>query len=210
MLSSANNSTNASVNYTSLNSTNPLSAEEMFKKLSNSGSVIDANFPKNKEEDNNPNGLRLASNEDNSDIITKDADTDNKISYIFPKSKNKDNSNNLISNYGNNGDDEDEFYYDGKASSVTTSFEALAAAVGSSGSKITKEQLMTYLQSLMTDPSSSSENVAEITFLKNLIAKFDALSDGSDFITSLQGAKEPQDYTTITTEQVTSPVDIRV
>ena len=82
--------------------------------------------------------------------------------------------------------------------------------MGTSGAKITKEQLMTYLQSLTASESGGADNTAEITFLKNLIAKFNTLSDGSEYITSLQGANDAQDYSTVTTDQVTSPIDIRI
>ncbi|MDD3437140.1 MAG: hypothetical protein PHC64_08330 [Candidatus Gastranaerophilales bacterium] len=112
-------------------------------------------------------------------------------------------------------DDDYGFTYDGKVSIATNSFETLAAAIGATGDKITKGQLIAYLQTLVAEEnakgiSGADEKAKEITFVKNLIAKFDTLSNGEDYITSLEGANELQDYTTITTEQVTPPVDIRV
>lgn len=98
----------------------------------------------------------------------------------------------------------------GKNVSITNSFDALAAAVGGVGGKVTKEQLMNYLHSLTADPSVSAENVETVTFLKGLIAQFDTLSGNTGYITSFADVKEPQDYRTVTPEQVTPPVDIRV
>lgn len=94
--------------------------------------------------------------------------------------------------------------------SITNSFDALAAAVGGVGGKVTKDQLINYLHSLTADPSVSAENIETVTFIKGLIAQFDTLSGDGEYITSLIGAKEPQDYTTVTPEQVTPPIDIRV
>jgi len=99
---------------------------------------------------------------------------------------------------------------DGKAASITSSFDALAAAVGGVGGRVTKEQLVEYLHSLKSNPSVGADNIQEITFLKGLIAQFDLMSNDAGYITSLAGVNEPQDYTTVTKEQVTPPVDIRV
>lgn len=109
-------------------------------------------------------------------------------------------------------DDNSDYLYnsDGKATSVTNSFDALAAAVGGVGGKVTKDQLISYLQSLTSDPSVSAENAQEVTFIKGLIAQFDTISDNVDYITSFADIKEPQDYKTVTKDQVTPPVDIRV
>lgn len=97
-----------------------------------------------------------------------------------------------------------------KSVSVTNSFDALAAAVGGVGGKVTKEQLINFLHSLTSDPSVSSENIEEVTFIKGLIAQFDTLSGHSDYITSFADIKEPQDYATVSKEQVTPPIDVRV
>lgn len=134
---------------------------------------------------------------------------DNKIG-----NKNKD-SEDLSLQLGENlnGDSEDDglpsINY-GSSSTIITSFEGLAVAVGAVGDKISKDQLLALLQALMSKGSSSQDNSKEIAFVKNLIAKFDALSKGADYITSLNGVNEPQDYETITPEQVTSPIDLRV
>lgn len=99
---------------------------------------------------------------------------------------------------------------DKTSASVANSFDALAAAVGGVGGKVTKDQLISYLRSLTSDPSVSAENIETVTFIKGLIAQFDTISGDGTYITSLQGADEPQDYTTVTREQVTPPIDIRV
>lgn len=107
-------------------------------------------------------------------------------------------------------DYEGSFIYDGKASSITTSFEALAAALGVSGDKITKEQLVAFLQTLSSKTSLEGDTSKEVAFVKNLIAKFDTISNGADYITSFNGVNEPQDYKTVTPEQVVPPIDIRI
>lgn len=99
---------------------------------------------------------------------------------------------------------------DKTSASVANSFDALAAAVGGVGGKVTKDQLISYLRSLTSDPSVSAENIETVTFIKGLIAQFDTISGDGTYITSLQGMDEPQDYTTVTKEQVTPPIDIRV
>lgn len=106
---------------------------------------------------------------------------------------------------------EDITYY-GDVSCVPNSFNALAAALGNSSSKITKLELITYLQTLQSKEEHLDNIVKsqEIAFIKNLIANFEVLSNGTDYITSLDGVNEAQDYRTITKEQVTPPVDIRV
>lgn len=102
------------------------------------------------------------------------------------------------------------YHSDGKAASITNSFDALAAAVGGVGGRVTKDQLTSYLHSLTSDPKMSAENLQEVTFIKGLIAQFDTLSGHSNYITSFADIKEPQDYKTVTKEQVTPPIDIRV
>lgn len=109
--------------------------------------------------------------------------------------------------YGSGSNDEDEFYYE-KAPLITNSFISLAAELGANNGKITKEQLDAYLQSIKEN--ASPENAADIVFIKNLIAKFDAISGGKDYISSFAGMNDAQDYTTITPEQVTLPIDIRI
>lgn len=102
------------------------------------------------------------------------------------------------------------YHSDGKAASITNSFDALAAAVGGIGGKVTKDQLTSYLHSLTANPKVSAENLQEVTFIKGLIAQFDTLSGNGNYITSFADIKEPQDYKTVTKEQVTPPIDIRV
>lgn len=118
------------------------------------------------------------------------------------------NSKNNASSVASEGD----YLYnaDGKAGSITNSFDALAAAVGGVGGKVTKDQLVSYLHSITADVATSAENFQEVTFIKGLIAQFDTLSENGNYITSFNGVHEPQDYTTVTSDQVTPPIDIRV
>lgn len=120
-------------------------------------------------------------------------------------------NNNKNSNVSKASSEADYLYNsDGKAGSITNSFDALAAAVGGIGGKVTKDQLETYLHSLTADVAITAENFQEVTFIKGLIAQFDTLSGNSGYITSFNGVNEPQDYKTVTTEQVTPPIDIRI
>ncbi len=112
--------------------------------------------------------------------------------------------------FGDEESGDGDFFYDGKVSSITKSFESLAAAVGSSNDKVTKNQLIALLQSLSSENSQDADKVSEIAFVKSLIAKFDILSDGTNYITSFNGVKDAQDYETVTKEQVTLPIDIRI
>lgn len=119
---------------------------------------------------------------------------------------------NKSSNKASSAGAEADYLYnsDGKGGSITNSFDALAAAVGGVGGKVTKDQLETYLHSLTSDIDTTAENFQEVTFIKGLIAQFDTLSENGEYITSFNGVGEPQDYKTVTPEQVTPPVDIRV
>ena len=130
---------------------------------------------------------------------------------FFGAKKTKDDKladpNALISNKHKNDVNNDQFP-DGKVSFMINSFDSLVAAVGASGNKLTKDQIISYLQKLTSDKSHN--NAKEIAFLKNLVAKFDTLSNGNHYISSFYGMNDAQDYSTITKEQVTSPIDIRV
>lgn len=136
------------------------------------------------------------------------ADLESGMTLLEIKQQKKDQAP-LIA-YGLGQNDGSEFEYAHGNSTVITSFDTLAAAVGASGNKVTKDQLMSYLESLTTDIASNSSDYTQISFIKNLIAKFDTLSDGGKYITSLDGVNEPQDYETVTKEQVTPPIDIRI
>lgn len=128
-----------------------------------------------------------------STIDNTDNNSDNQVEGISTQDQSdKEDQENIEIIYGNG---------------VPTTVGELAAIVGGRGDKVTKEQLMSYLKSVS---SGESANVNTITIVKNLIAQFDALSDGSGYIKSFSGIKEPQDHETITKEQVTSPIDIRV
>lgn len=150
---------------------------------------------------NNP-----SNNSNNVDTGNIAAKNNANVAYLKSKADSADNSNNLTVQYGNK-DDEEETYYSKDTSYIPTSFEELAAMVGG-GAKVTKDQLNDYLRSLMSVQSTAS--AADITIVKNLIAQFDDLSGGTGYITSFKGTKDVQDYTTVTKEQVTSPIDVRV
>lgn len=94
--------------------------------------------------------------------------------------------------------------------SIMNSYGALAAAVGANSMGVSKLDLITYLQKLSSGSEKNTNDSEVIAFLKSLIAQFDTLSGGEEYITSLTGIKEPQDYSTVTKEQVTPPVDLRI
>lgn len=167
------------------------------------------NFDAEKDaSDSTDNVIQLKGNVDeNHHIIYGSKKKDNaEIKIGHPKkfenisygSDDSNDSDNLLS-YGNTAN-----------YSVMSSFGALAAAVGANGRGVTKNDLITYLQKMTSHSASKTNNTEIIAFLKNLIAQFDSLSGGSEYLTSFTGIKEPQDYSTVTTEQVTPPIDIRV
>ena len=213
MLGSVSNGGENVVNYFSLRATSSLSAEEMFRKLS----------AKSKYNNNNIEVTgKLNGDLEQKQTFTVDGEEVNEdgtigeANYLKTQAQEKstDTSKTTLFDSSGNTDLEDEFYYDGKTSSITSSFDALLAAMGVSGNKISKVQLLGFLQSLVSNnvntASKGDEISEEIAFLKNLIAKFDTISDGQDYITSLNGIDEPQDYTTITGDQVTSPISILI
>ena len=164
-------------------------------------------------DDDNKSELTGVLAKKNKDKESGKTDTNNNPINVSDKSSGPDAQTVNLLGYNDGEDGSFEFVYDGKSSIVPNSFEVLAAVVGASGNKITKGQLIAYLQSLVSEGGKltiNNEKSEEITFVKNLIAKFDMLSDGQDYITSLDGVDDPQEYTTITTAQVTSPVDVRV
>lgn len=230
MISSA--SSNSVISYTSpQQTTNASSAEDIFNKLfkdigGDSKTITKDqlnNYIKKVESGNSgtvdKNQLNLLYKlqakwdtiSGNGASITQD-DLDSGISHLQTQKQNTKAADDSIKLLGSKkDDDDDEEYYpaSNESSSVTTSFYSLAAALGASGGKITKEQLIAYLQSL-TSNSTSSSNSSEISFVKNLLARFDTLSNGADYITSFVGVNDAQDYSTVTSEQVTSPIDIRI
>ncbi len=145
------------------------------------------------------------------DKLKENKSTDNLDKLLKRKNETEDNVIKLLGQ-GNKSDNDDislNYPSETVSSSITKSFNSLAAAVGAIGGKISKVQLLNYLQFLNSEESEGASN-EEIAFIKNLIAQFDTLSADGEYITSITGLKEPQDYTTITTEQVTPPVDVRV
>ena len=125
------------------------------------------------------------------------------------------------------------------SSAISDLFTSLSDATDSDSSGISKDDLVSYLKSLVssltsaesasdtstststtassTDSTSSTTSTTdlanEIKFITNLLVNFDTFSGGSDKITSssfYSALKEPQDVSTITSDQLTSPIDIRV
>lgn len=75
-----------------------------------------------------------------------------------------------------------------KDSSAGDSFESLATAVGAINGKITKQQLIGYLQSLIVKSLQGDGNMDEVKFVRGILTQFDTISNGEDYITSLNGA----------------------
>lgn len=75
-----------------------------------------------------------------------------------------------------------------KDSSVGDSFESLATAVGAINGKITKQQLIGYLQSLIVKSLQGDGNMDQVKFVRGILTQFDTISNGEDYITSLNGA----------------------
>lgn len=142
----------------------------------------------------------------NQNILKHKTDND-----IQSESELKNDSNDAENILGKKSEDDETIGINyGSSSTIVTSFETLAAAAGAIGNKISKTQLIELLQSLTAGNANGEDNLREIAFVKNLIAKFDSISKGSDYITSLDGVNEPQDYETVTPEQVTPPIDLRI
>lgn len=201
----SNTGSNNAINSSLQKEMNSLLAEEVFKKQSKNSGDDNVVILKNKSE--NDIQLHKPNSEENPVIIKKSNDN---VSYIKTKSNLADKKVDMPAiKYGEYQQKEEEsLKITGKVSSIITSFDALAMEVGAVNDKISKEQLDAYLQSLQSQ--NSSDVTQEIAFVKNLIARFDTLSGGTGYITSYTGIKEPQDYKTVTKEQVTFPIDIRV
>lgn len=162
--------------------------------------------PKKSETQENTENIETKAPEKNDVKDTGDSNSGEKIK--------NDSSAPEIKILGQGQDEEDNTDYlynsDNKVSTVTNSFDALVVAVGGISGKVTKEQLVSYLQTLTSNPSVGAENAQEITFIKSLIAQFDTLSNSTQYITSFDNMPDPQDYKTVTSEQVTPPIDIRI
>jgi hypothetical protein len=95
-------------------------------------------------------------------------------------------------------------------------FEDLSTKVGASSSGITEEDLQTYLEKLQANSGDSKE----IEMISKLIEDFDTLSGDSETITasSMQSGMQTmfnsrmqwQDPSTITSDQLQPPIDLRV
>jgi|GEM_PF-4198228 len=106
----------------------------------------------------------------------------------------------------------------GKPPSASEVFSDLSSKVGADSTGITKDQLETYLEKLQANGQGDSE---ESKHISDLIEDFDSASGGTDKITadSLQTLFESkkssmstdiQDPSTITSDQLQPPIDIRV
>lgn len=202
MISSVDGS--SAISYTSPQASGDSQASVQLKKTSKTSEVKGANTNDNHPANNTVRGKFSNDNTDANNLAADITVTDSQPSGIFNKKKSAD----LALKYGQKDDSEEDYTYTSNNSDVPTSFAQLAAMVGSNTSTVTKEQLSEYLSSITT--GSSTASAAEITVVKNLIAQFDALSGGAGVLTSIDGLKEPQDYKTVTKEQVTSPVDLHV
>lgn len=173
------------------------------------------------EKDSDSNTKEISEKESDSDYLNKvkrdDAEEKNKIIYGSKKydseitigTKEEQNQPLIAYGSGNSDDTYIDLLGDSKYS-ILSSYGALAAAVGANTKGVTKMDLMAYLQRISSDSDGISNNTEVVAFLKNLIAQFDTLAGGGEYLTSLTGIKEPQDYSTVTKEQVTSPIDLRV
>lgn len=202
MISSVDGS--SAISYTSPQAAGDSQASVQVKKTSKTPEVKGANTKNNQPSGNTVKGSFGNDNTGSHNLTAGTTATDSQPTDIAKKNNNAD----LALKYGQKDDYEEDYTYTSSNSDVPTSFAQLAAMVGSNTSTVTKEQLSEYLSSLTTGDSNVS--AAEITVVKNLIAQFDALSGDSGVLTSIDGLKEPQDYKTVTKEQVTSPIDLRV
>lgn len=143
-------------------------------------------------------------------VLVSNSDDNSSTESIKKDSKDNETAELHLLGTKEEGSEEDEAFSYGSVSSITSSFSALVQAIGGVGNKVTKTQLIGYLQKLSSEEGTDTVTAQEMSFIKNLIARFDTLSGGSSYITSLDGTKEFQDYTTVTKDQVTSPVDLRV
>lgn len=117
-------------------------------------------------------------------------------------------------------------------------FTSLLEAIGkddNSDSSISKDDLMSYLKSLVssfdsnpntktndnsddtstssTTSTSDADLAKEIKFITNIISNFDSFADSSGNMTSnsfYSALREPQDPSTITSDQLVSPIDIMI
>lgn len=202
MISSGSSSGNE-VSYTSLKLMSSLSADGMFRKLSgNTGT--NATTHTGKFGNNAQNAATYTSEHVDNGAKTQSDSTGN----VEQLQSQKQSTDTLLLG---SSDNTDEGYVYGENSSVTSSFDVLAAAVvGPGQSRVTKDQLVAFLQSLMSRGGGSPSTSTEMAFVKKLIARFDSISEDGQFITSFNGVNDAQDFTTVTVEQVTSPVDVSI
>ena len=191
------------VSYTSLKLMNSLSADGMFRKLSGNAEA-QATTLTGKFGNNAQNTATYTSEHVDNGAKTKGDSTGN-VEYL---QSHKQSTDTPLPGSSNKADDG---YVYGKNSSVTSSFDVLAAAVvGPGQSRVTKDQLVEFLQSLMAKGGGSPSTATEMAFVKKLIARFDSLSTDGQYLTSFNGVNDAQDYTTVTVEQVTPPVDVSI
>ena len=191
-------SVNVNPDYTFTQSENRLFTSNISKAISNyfGNSDVSKKVKSDKTDKNSSDEKTVGSLAQEKNTNKIEEEKKDKTQNLFDDEEDKDNVQGL--------------FFDEKSISITASFDSLAAAVGASDDKVTKSQLMALLQSLNSKEADSSEVSKDVAFLKRLIAKFDVISGGSNYITSFSGVNEPQDYETVTQEQVTSPVDILI
>lgn len=150
------------------------------------------NSGSDKTENDSLNYLKKINGDEGSNIVYGSKKKDSEI--IIGKKK-KDSE---VLSYGSkHSDDSDTELLEDTNYSIMSSYGALAAAVGANSRGVTKTDLMNYLQKLSSGSAGKTNNAEVIAFLKNLIAQFDTLSGGDEYLTSLTGVKEPQDYYTV-------------
>lgn len=211
MISSVDGS---STNFTPIHTTKEASTTELPKKSEGNSSfaVKKQNADTNTTNTASIEEIKQAHTVQSDNAVNKSGVSDNNSNSeqdteIIKQNKEASVDFHLLGNYGSKKNNQGAY---SDNTHGTVSFSELASIVGASGNKITKAQLISYFESLTSSTSNTQVSPAEATLIKNLIAKFEDVSNGSDYITSLQGANDAQDYKTITKDQVTPPVDVRV
>lgn len=188
----SSNSAYGNTAYSSISSLN--SPEEMFNKTAGTDGSVNIGVKKSSSSSESQASLSLKQTIEDA-INANQTNPSQNTKQVEDKEKDKE---------------VEQSYYHRNNNDIASSFDILAAEIGAVGGRITKEQLAAYYQSLMTNFTSGQDNTQAIIFVKNLLAKFDTLSDGQNYITSLEGINEPQDYKTVTKEQVTPPIDLKI
>lgn len=222
MISAIGSVYGSSIDYTSLSTTQTSvsNSSDLFNKISTSSGGDGNSLTKEQVEDyalktkNDDN-----SSEDQSDFLNKLTENwENKTNGLDSMSKSEfeksydsyqaqkqssdksDTETGLLS-----GNDETSDSSVSGSSALTVFLQSHASSIGSSGDKITKAELVSYLNSLMSDQSGKT-NSNDIAAIKKILSKFDvASSDGTS--TTIP---TPDKYTTQTVGGVISTVEYSV